>query len=366
MAFRIGIEDLRDIAVGATFLGTGGGGDPYIGRLMAETAIRDNGPITVLEMSDLTDDMWIVPSAMMGAPTVMLEKIPNGSEMIDAFERLRARTGQTISATMPIEAGGINSMIPLAVAARLGLPVVDADGMGRAFPELQMVSFSLHGISATPMILVDERRQQVSLDTMNNTWTEALSRTATMVMGGSSSIALYLMTGAQVRAYSVPHSLSHARHIGERWRACKSLDEPMERLIEALGAYRLFDGKIVDLLRRTVAGFARGEVAMEGMGRDQGHGMRLDFQNENLVAVRDGEVVASVPDLICVLDQDSLLPVTTEGLRYGRRVTVIGLPCAPVWRTPVGIRNVGPRYFGYDVDYIPIEMRYGHEPATRY
>lgn len=360
MSYTIGLEDLRDISTGATFLGTGGGGDPYIGRLMTASAIKEFGPIEVLELSDLPDDAWIMPTAMMGAPTVMIEKVPNGSEMVHAFERLRERLGVSIYATMPIEAGGINSMIPLAVAARMGLPIVDADGMGRAFPEIQMVTFTIHEVSASPMIVVDERGQQVGIDAMNNYWTESLSRSATMVMGGSASIALYLMRGDILKKSCVPNSISNARDIGRKWRASKASEAPMDSLIAALGAYRLFDGKISDILRRTVSGFARGQVVVAGLEHDSGHEMRIDFQNENLVAIRDGTVVASVPDLICVVDQDSLEPITTEGLRYGRRITVIGLPCFPAWRTDAGLKLVGPRYFGYDVDYIPIEERVQH------
>ena len=70
---------------------------------------------------------------MMGAPTVMIEKIPNGEEAETAFRALEEYLGKKIYATMPIEAGGVNSLLPLALAAKLGLPVIDADGMGRAF-----------------------------------------------------------------------------------------------------------------------------------------------------------------------------------------------------------------------------------------
>ena len=50
---------------------------------------------------------------------------------------------QKVSAILCIEAGGLNSTIPFVAAAKLGLPIVDGDAMGRAFPELQMVSFTL-------------------------------------------------------------------------------------------------------------------------------------------------------------------------------------------------------------------------------
>lgn len=39
---------------------------------------------------------------------------------------------------MAAEVGGANSFEPLVVGAKVGLPVLDADGMGRAFPELQV------------------------------------------------------------------------------------------------------------------------------------------------------------------------------------------------------------------------------------
>lgn len=137
----IGKQEIEDIAIGAALLGTGGGGDPYIGKLMALQAIEENGPVKLLDVDELPDDALVVPSAMMGAPTVMVEKIPSGEEAVGAFESLQKYLGKEVYATMPIEAGGVNSLLPFALAAQLDLPVVDADGMGRAFPELQMVTF---------------------------------------------------------------------------------------------------------------------------------------------------------------------------------------------------------------------------------
>ncbi len=77
------------------------------------------------------------------------------------------------------------------------------------------------------------------------------------------------------------------------------------------------------------------------------------------VAVRDGEIVASTPDLIIVLDAETGEPITTENLRYGFRVVVLGLPCDARWRSEAGLKLVGPGYFGYDVPYVPVEERFG-------
>jgi DUF917 family protein len=77
------------------------------------------------------------------------------------------------------------------------------------------------------------------------------------------------------------------------------------------------------------------------------------------VAIRDGEVVVSVPDLITLLDAETGEPITTEAMRYGLRAVVVGIPCAAPWRTPEGLELVGPKYFGYNIEYVPVEERFG-------
>ena len=57
------------------------------------------------------------------------------------------RDRQRVAALMAAEIGGGNGLLPITWAARLGLPLVDADGMGRAFPEVPQVTMHLAGIS---------------------------------------------------------------------------------------------------------------------------------------------------------------------------------------------------------------------------
>src|SRR3954453_2104780 len=183
-------SELDDLAVGAAILGTGGGGNPYVGQLLARAAIRADGPVAIVDVEEVPDDALVVPSAMMGAPTVIVEKLPSGEEALAAFTTLQAHLGREITHTMPIEAGGLNSTMPFTVAARLGIPVVDADGMGRAFPEVQMVTATIYGISATPMALADEKGNRVLLDrTVDNRWTERLARSITVDMGSPAALA---------------------------------------------------------------------------------------------------------------------------------------------------------------------------------
>ena len=357
---RVADAELDDLAIGAAVLGTGGGGNPYIGTLLAKQAILEHGPVELVSVDEVDDDALVVPSAMMGAPTVMVEKIPRGDEIIRAFEALQEYLGREITHTVSIEAGGLNSTMPFSVAARMGIPLVDADGMGRAFPEIQMVTLTMYGISATPMALADEKGNSALIRTIDNRWTETFARTITIDMGCSAMIALYALSGRQAKEALVPGTISLAEELGRLLRETRAAHgDALEAVVERLGGYRIFTGKIADVARRTETGFARGDARIEGVGADTDSLLELRFQNEHLVAMRDGEIVASTPDLIIVLDAETGDPITTEELRYGYRVTVIAAPCDERWRTEAGLELAGPRYFGYDIDYVPVEERFG-------
>lgn len=355
----INIEEIEDIALGASLLGAGGGGDPYVGKLVALDAVKDCGPVTLLDPDEVADDAFIVPIAMMGAPTVLAEKAIGGNEYKTLHDMVSQYFGKKIDAFMPMEAGGVNSMLPIAACARLGLPLLDVDGMGRAFPELQMVTFTIGGISATPMALTDEKGNSVIFKTITNKWTEELARAVTMSCGGSVSVSLYPMTGAQAKKYGVRNIVTRSQKLGEAIRTVKNSGSltPEEHFLEFSGGFKLFKGKIADVLRETRGAFNFGKVVLDGIGEYRGHSAFVEFQNENLTATVDGEILATTPDLICLVDTETFSPVTTDALKYGKRVLVVGLPCFGLWRTPEGLALVGPRYFGCDTDYIPLEQR---------
>lgn len=360
---KIGLQAIEDIALGAALLGAGGGGDPYIGKLVALGAVRDCGDVTLLDPEEIPDDALIVPIAMMGAPTVLIEKAINGNEYQTLYDRVSQFFGKPVYAFMPIEAGGVNSLLPIAAAARLGIPLVDADGMGRAFPELQMVTFTIGGVRATPMALTDEKGNCVIFDTITNKWTEELARAVTMSCGGSVSVSLYCVDGATVKKLAVKHILTRSEQLGRAIRNVKDCNgcTPEENFINITEGFKIFKGKIADVRRETRGAFNFGRVVLEGIGEFKGSQAAVEFQNENLTAAVDGQIVATVPDLICLVDTETFIPVTTDALKYGKRVLVVGLKCFDLWRTPEGLALVGPRYFGCDVDYIPIEERFGAE-----
>jgi len=353
-AWQLTEEDVELIALGAGVLGTGGGGNPYVGKLMVQRAYREGARVEVVSPGSVADDDLLIAVSNMGAPTVSIEKLPRGDETSSAFRALEEFLGEKARAVVCGEIGGSNSMTPLRVAIDLGLAVVDADPMGRAFPELQMDTFNIGGVSTTPAALADEKGNVVILSgTRDAGWTERLGRVVTIQMGGSAGLAMPVLRGHQLKSAGIWGSYTRAHRIGSAVRRAQREKRRVETTLAPLGARLLFRGKIVDLERVTTGGFARGTVTMQGIAGDSGATLRVAIQNENLVAWRDGQVVVTVPDLICILDDDSGEPIGTEVLRFGLRVTVVAFAADAKLSTPAGLTVVGPRAFGYDLDYRP-------------
>jgi len=358
---KIAPDDLRDIATGAAFLGAGGGGDPYIGRLLAMAAIDEFGMPEIIQADEIDDDAQVFTIAMLGAPTVLGEKAACGDDIDLAIERLAQRIGRAPDALVGIEIGGMNSLIPVMAASRLGLPLIDADGMGRAFPEIQMVTFNVYGIPCTPLAMTDDHLTSVIVDTADAKSAEDLVRLASVHLGCAVVMSSYPMNGAQVKSTAVRGTLTLARDIGRAIVRGRSEGDAVDTLVSFLRTtpyYNhckiLFDGKVHDIRRETRQGFSVGHChlsALDGSGRV----MEISFQNEHLVAREDGRTRAIVPDLICLVDRETAEPVPVEALKYGQRLKVIATSAAPIMRTAESLAVFGPRAFGLEEDFVPLE-----------
>lgn len=361
--FTLDTAILERVAIGAGILGTGGGGNPYLGKLLAQQHLNAGAQVRIISVDELPDDALVSSVGGMGAPTVGVEHLPRGDEELRALRALERHLGRPITHLIPGEIGGANAIGPLIVAAQSGLPVVDADGMGRAFPELQMETFTIYGVKCTPAALADSYGQSLVLDHIADPKTlERYARAVTIQMGGGSGCAFPSMTGAEVKRTAIPGTMSLAIAIGDAVLAARARHEdPSAAALRVSGGEKLFTGKIVDVQRRTTGGFARGILHLAGSGIHAGDELWIDFQNENLIArTGTGQVLAVVPDLICVVDEDSAEPITTEVVRYGLRVAVLGIPAPAQLTTPEALAVVGPAAFGYpDVPYTPLAGVYG-------
>lgn len=357
---HIEVSDIADIAIGAAFLGTGGGGDPLISQLACENIMRRHARVKLISVDELADDALVVAIGGSGAPSIMLEKMPHGGEGVWALQKLEAHLGRKASALISFEVGGSNSLLPIMTAAQLGIPVVDADGMGRALPEMQMVTFSIYGISGTPMVVVNEFADSALIETRNSATAEAFIRQLGIAMGGQCTSAEHSMSGQQVRRVAISGSISLARDIGRLLRSNADNAAGFFALLQQRlqsscygEARHLFDGKVIDSQRALNNGFDVGEVWLESFcGRKK---MRLTVKNEYVLAEIDGRPAAMVPDLICLIDNDTCQPVTAERIRFGQRLSVIAIGAPELLRSERALKVVGPRCFGFDLDFTRLE-----------
>ncbi|CAM9723965.1 unnamed protein product, partial [Heterosigma akashiwo] len=304
----------------------------------------------------------------MGAPTVFEEKIHNGMEIVQALRRVEQETGVTFSALVAGEIGGCNALEPLIASAITGLPVVDADGMGRAFPELQMVTFFIYdGLRPDTAALADAAgRTAVCTTAQTPKQLEDMFRKECIGMGCTAGVCFGPMDAEDVIRTGILGSVSLAYLTGNKiMEARVNQIDPFQKL-EEIGWTKLFEGKVVNVERITSEGFARGFLEIKELSFSENDDnllevnrtvpkrtMRIDFQNENLqariiegVSETDWITVALVPDLITVAEVGTARPVATEEARFGLRCCVLARAAPAALRTPTALEVVGPKAFG--------------------
>lgn len=349
----ISFDEIHEIARGSAVLASGGGGDPFRGELSVNAVLGRTGPVQLLGLDELDDDSFIASVFLIGAPVALLEKFPFCDELVRALQELERLKGRSIEAVFSVEAGGVNSMVPFSVAAILGIPVIDADTMGRAFPEMDLTLTNLAGISAGPVVITDDHGTLVSIDSPKNAILEKLSRAVSFRSGAAVAAAGFSGSVADLRPGLSEGSISLAQRLGQLMDAPhREPNEVWEEIVLEGGGCRLFDGKVVSAHQDVEEGWGVGNIEIEGSGVYAGKTMRIDVVNEYLAATIDHAPVATTPDIISIYDAASGSPLTSEGVRYGRRVGVIALPCDERWTTPNGLDLAGPRRFGYGFDYV--------------
>jgi DUF917 family protein len=344
---------LDDLAIGAWILGNGGGGDPYHGLLNIKQLYREGHSAHLISADSLADDDLVAVVSQMGAPLVSQERITDPAMITAATRLMEDYLGREFTAVMSLEIGGGNSIQPLLAAALMDKPVVDGDGMGRAFPAVFHTSFAVGGLSCAPFSLWDIRGNgMVITEAEDWVWVERISRRVCMELGSRAFTCKAPRTGREIKDWGVLGSFSQAVRIGRTVRQAQHAHaDPIAAVLEQEGGKRLFEGKVLDVERRMTGSYLRGHARFEGLGPDRGSMFDVVFQNEFLIGRHDGEIMVTVPDLICVLDSVSGGAVGTETLRYGQRITVIALPAPAVFLTPRGLDHAGPKAFGYDLPF---------------
>lgn len=353
MLREVAASEIEPLAIGAWILGTGGGGSPYHNTLNVKRLYEAGHTVQLMDPMALADDDLVAVVSSMGAPLVGQERLGDPRNAVRAVTMMQEYLGREFRAVMSVEIGGSNALQPFLVAALMGLPVVDADAMGRAFPEAQMNSFAIGDLPMFPQTLCDPRGLETVVAKVPTwKWMERVARKVCTEYGSTAATCKAPRTGKEVKDWGVLYTTTQAIRLGNAVLAArKAHSDPVAAVLAMERGKEVFKGKISDVQRRATEGFLRGTAMVEGLESRRGTRMKIDFQNEFTVCSVDGVAEVMTPDLICVLDTVSGDAIGTETLRYGQRVTVIALPAPPVLLSPKGLLHVGPRAFGHDLEF---------------
>lgn len=338
---------------GVTLLGSGGGGDPATAAGLLRRRIAAGGRVEIVEPAALAPDALVVAVGAVGATAVLAEKLPSGTESRAAVAAIERWTGARTAAAMSTEIGGLNGVLALVAAQELGLPCVDADLSGRTLPRLDQFGPVAAGRSLAPIALAGPGGEVMVLDDSSPTQIESVVR-AVLTISGWAMMALAPIPAGELAACAVPGSVGAAIELGR-----KALALPPAELATAAGGRLLAQGRIVEVARRIDAegpGFGRGSVTVVDAS---GALLRLEMENEYLLALRDGEVIATTPDVLVVVDRRTGVPIACEFVRGGLEVTVLQLAAPAFWTGRSAF--VEPRAYGIDSD--PVVLGAGREPA---
>ncbi|KAK2035439.1 hydantoinase/oxoprolinase [Colletotrichum zoysiae] len=382
--------DLEYLADGCYVLGCAGGGSPAASKIQLRNMLRAGHTMRVVGASSLKESDVIYWGGHMGSPAVSIERLQS-IETVDAFKALMEYLGHgSFDAVMGLEIGGANGLEPFLVGSSrfFDSPIIDGDWMGRAYPTYWQTTLAVHAPLELVPCAIDSGDGKTIIMTRapNDEIVDRALRASCSEMGSRVGMAAKPTTSDKVKRFGVLNTVSLAWRIGRCIAVCRAtntMSTVAESIIEEAGgaeaAKVLFRGKIVRVERRLFKGHSYGEVhiaAFESGDEDEaataagksraaavavGGTLKIPFKNENILAEHADEeggqtrILAAVPDLISVLDNESGRALGVPEFKYGYRVTVVGITCSPRWtETQAGLDIGGPRAFGYDLDYEPL------------
>lgn len=336
------------LAAGATLLGSGGGGEVATGALLLRLGVA-KAPLAVVPASALAPDTLVVHVGLAGAPDVIAERLTDPDDFAHAVHRVASDVGGTAGAVGVIEVGGLNAVVAAMAAARLGLPLVDGDLMGRAFPRIDQTVATLHGLPLPPLAMVGPGGDTVVIPACSRRLAEPLLRANLLALGGAAALAGYPMRADALAAVGVPGSVSACLRAGRCFLAAVGdAGVTPEGLAAALDAELLAVGRAEEIVPRQ--DLSPGWATLTD--RRTGAVVRVDLLDEYLAVTVDGVPRATCPQIIAAVDPSARRVVRADQIRLGDHLILLRLPALHDWPAEAAAL-VGPAAFGLDLAPAP-------------
>jgi len=326
-------QDLLDLVDGAAIFSAGGGGDPETGYTIADKLASEGYTVRLVAPSEVPNNAKIVNFACVGATTTVEY---DADAAVKALRILEEYAGFSAYATIPVELGGFNTLAAVDVAARCGIPVVDADGAGRSVPEVHLKVYTIDDIPLTPMVVADLHAKNIVIakETEDSKAAERIARVLAAEWDNNAYTARRILTGAQVKTSPIQLSLSKSMQIGKLLR--KTV-EPIKAVLKETGGFKLFEGIVDCAEQETEAGFTFVNIELRGTRECAESTFEFKAKNEVLVAYKDGKLAAIAPDIITPVHSETGKCITAEKIEKGNKLAVLGSPSPQKWRTSKGL-----------------------------
>jgi len=362
-------QEIQDFARGCTFMGTGGGGDPRDGIAWLKAARDEGKEIAWVNHTEIQDDVWTVCPFLMGSIAPLTEETKKKMQRLgltkDAYKSIQAESVRLleeymdvkVGAIVAIELGGSNTPGAVAAASRLGIPAVDGDYTGRAIPEIPQTTPYLNDLPLWPISSVDKYGNlAVIKESTGYEMAERIGKFIAAASFGLAGQAGFLFKGSDMKRVVIPGTLTKCLEIGRSIRELRETGrDPVREIIKELDGWLLFEGEVSKKEWEDKEGYYWGTHTITGLDDFKEAEFKIWFKNENHVSWLNGKPYVTSPDILIVVNRETGEPLANFDIAEGQHVAVIGLRAVEQFRSPKGIDILGPRHFGYEIDYTPIE-----------
>jgi DUF917 family protein len=332
--------------------------------------MQEGLPLGWVDCDDIPDDVWTVTPYGMGSIAPLTQETLDEIErlglvdrhrhnsMAEAVKELGQYLGQPIGCLVPAELGAGNTAAPLVVGARLGIPVVDGDYAGRAIPDEMQGTPYLYGKHSWPFSSVDKWGNVAIVKyTVNPHMLERIGKMLAVAAYGGTTMAATPLPGREMKEIVVKGTLTKCLALGRAMREARQAgQDPVDAALKVTGGWRLFEGVVSGKDWEDRGGYMFGTTHIQGSGKYAGHTLDVWFKNENHVTWLDGNPWICSPDIVSLVYSESGEGTTNTLIKEGDPVVAVGMKGLEGFRTEFGLNQAsGPRYFGFDIDYVPIE-----------
>jgi len=352
-------QEIEDLIRGAAVLATGGGGNPKEGLKLLEEALKIKGEISIIDVDEVREDWVAVTPYYVGtiAPLAKTKKpVKITDSMTLAFRKMEKNLDKKINAVVPGEIGGENTPVAINIGAKMNLPILDGDLIGRAAPEITQGILHIFDVPMYPSVLVSETGNILIVEKYADIEDyEAIARFVSILEGRFIAVVDTPLVRENIKKVVVKNSVSKCIEIGRVIRESRKKGKnPVDAVVKAINGWKIFEGVVKGYTWKDEGGFLVGEALLGGINEWQGHTLKSWIKNEHIMAWRDNKPIVMPPDLMAFL-LDNGEAVINSDLKKDIKVQVVATKAPEIWRTPKGLELFGPKHFGFNLEYVPVE-----------